>query len=267
MNNLLLQYFGPVIGRHMNTLTVIGFGILLAMLVIFLLDANTAVFLYVNRISEITGTALWANITTLGEGLIVLSLAGLVAIRWPAAAWAVLIGGIVGTLIVHGLKEAVGALRPAAVLPEGSFHIIGPRLQVVSFPSGHTATITAFAVILFLHARNRWASGLLFTIVVLVGVSRLAVGAHWPLDVLAGWLTGMIIAVISLVLAERLTFGLKLPAQFSIILLSLGCAGALFWIQPNMIEAVVLRWIIGTIGMVAGLVALTIIWRRQSRAD
>lgn len=265
MNELLFQYFGPVVGRHMNTLVLICLGILLAMLAIFLSDANSAVFLFVNRISEITGAALWANITTLGEGLIVLSLAGLVAIRWPAAAWAVLIGGLVGTLIVHGLKEAVGALRPAAVLPAESFNIIGPRLMVVSFPSGHTATISAFAAILFLHARNRWASALLFALVLLVGISRMAVGAHWPLDVLAGWLTGIVIAVISFALAERWTFGLRLPAQFGIILLSLVSAGALFWIQPYMTEAVVLRWIIGSIGMAAGIVALTITWRRRIR--
>lgn len=263
MQNLLVRIFGSLYGRHLNQLVITGSVLLLLMLTVFVSDSNVALFRFFNGLSDYTGTGLWANITSLGEGLIVLSLAGMVAIRWPAAAWAVLIGGIVGTLIVHGLKEAVGAFRPAMVLPEGSFTIIGPRLMIVSFPSGHTATITAFATILFLHARRTWFTVFLLALVVLVGVSRVAVGAHWPIDVLAGWLVGMVIAVISFVLAERWTVGTRVPVQFGIILLSILCAASLFWLEPYMSEAVVLRWVIAVVGLVSGAVALVVTHQRN----
>lgn len=262
MTELQNGLLAPLQGRHLNRLALIAAVLLSAMLVLFMLDANRPLFLIINRVSEYTGTALWANLTSLGEGLIVLSLTAAVALRWPAAAWAVLIGGVVGTLLVHGLKEAFGLPRPGLVLPAGSFHVIGPRLTVVSFPSGHSATITAFAAIIFMHARNGWARSALIALVLLVGGSRVAVGAHWPMDVLAGWLVGLVIAVVSYVLAERWTVGLRVPIQSGIIVLALLCSGALLWLEPYMIEARVLRWLIAVIGLMTGVWALYLLHRR-----
>lgn len=262
MQDFLSRVFGSLYGRHLNQLAIAATVLLLAMLLVVVTDTNVALFRFFNQLSRYTGPGLWANLTSMGEGLIVLSLAGLVAIRWPAAAWSILIGGVIGTLIVHGIKEAVGESRPALVLPPDSLTIIGPRLTVVSFPSGHTATITSFATIVFLHARRAWLTVLLLTLVLLVGISRMAVGAHWPIDVLAGWLVGMLIAVISFVLAERWTFGLKVPVQYAIILLSILCAGALFWLDPYMAEATALRWTIGAVGLIASFQALVVTHRR-----
>ena len=91
----------------------------------------------------------------------------------------------------------------------------------------------------------------------------MAVGAHWPVDVLAGWLVGIIIAVISFVLAERWTFGLKVPTQTGIIVLSILCAGALFWLEPYMPDATILRWFIATVGLASGIWALVITHKRN----
>ncbi|EME60917.1 phosphatase PAP2 family protein [Amycolatopsis decaplanina] len=57
-----------------------------------------------------------------------------------------------------------------------------------SFPSNHTAIVAAFAAAVFL-VRRRWAipAGIF---ALLIGLSRVYVGAHYPHDVLAGLVVG-----------------------------------------------------------------------------
>lgn len=64
-----------------------------------------------------------------------------------------------------------------------------------SFPSGHASGSMAFAVaviILLWPSRWRWwavIAGISFTL--LVGVSRIYLGAHYPSDVLGGWMASL----------------------------------------------------------------------------
>ncbi len=61
-----------------------------------------------------------------------------------------------------------------------------------SFPSGHTATATAISYIL---ARNYGHRIILGILVLLVGISRLYLGVHYPSDVLGGFIIGLIITI------------------------------------------------------------------------
>jgi len=80
-----------------------------------------------------------------------------------------------------------------------------------SFPSAHSASAVALYLMLaliagsVLHKKLSWvawvAAGLL---VAMIGLSRVYLGAHYPTDVLAGWLTGGIIVVGCWVLCSRL---------------------------------------------------------------
>jgi len=263
MQNVLKWLFGSHYSQSHLVLIVIELGLLVLMLLLSLAKLNIPLFLVFNGLSSYTGGWVWANLTSLGEGLIVLSFAGLLTIKAPRAAWTVLVAGIIGTLIVHGVKEAVGALRPAMILPKDSFTIIGPILNVVSFPSGHTSTITAFATILFLHAKDRRVAWIWLPIVVLVGISRMAVGAHWPMDVLGGWFFGILIALLCFSLTERWQFGDRALVQWVIVILSLACAASLFWVPPLMPQAIVLRWLFGAIGLFFSLAALPVVYRRS----
>ena len=58
-----------------------------------------------------------------------------------------------------------------------------------SMPSGHTVLASALAMMTYLYNKK---TGILFIIfAILVGLSRVITGVHWPLDILAGLLLGI----------------------------------------------------------------------------
>lgn len=91
------------------------------------------------------------------------------------------------------LKAVVRAPRPFQVLES----IDGKRLETAtgySFPSGHTTTGAAFYTALALTFKKRPVSILCAVMMALVGLSRLYLGVHWPIDVFAGLLLGVVIS-------------------------------------------------------------------------
>jgi membrane-associated phospholipid phosphatase len=59
-----------------------------------------------------------------------------------------------------------------------------------AFPSGHSQNPLLFWGAVTLQVRRRWVTVALTSMVVLIGISRLYLGAHWPLDVIGGWAIG-----------------------------------------------------------------------------
>ncbi len=93
------------------------------------------------------------------------------------------------------LKAVVRAPRPFQVLES----IDGKRLETAtgySFPSGHTTTGAAFYTALALTFKKRPVSILCAVMMALVGLSRLYLGVHWPIDVFAGLLLGVAISFV-----------------------------------------------------------------------
>lgn len=95
--------------------------------------------------------------------------------------------------------EGIKILR--VVEPEADIYNISA--QGYSFPSGHsTNAVTAFGS-LAVNLRKRWATAVAIVIPLLTGISRFVVGAHYPTDVLGGWLLGVIIVLIVPLLQKR----------------------------------------------------------------
>lgn len=91
--------------------------------------------------------------------------------------------------------------------PFVTFHltpIANESADSASFPSRH-ATMAAVIAFAYTYFKSKW-SLLFLSMMLLIGISRIYVGVHYPLDVLGGFVAG----VISLVLAKYLINFLKL---------------------------------------------------------
>src|SRR5690606_13845349 len=82
---------------------------------------------------------------------------------------------------------------------EQPFHLLVEPMSVTSFsmPSGHTLAAFLLGTLLFQYLKLHWlAKMLLGLLLVLIGLSRIALGVHWPADVLAGAGLGVFIGII-----------------------------------------------------------------------
>lgn len=104
---------------------------------------------------------------------------------------AVAVSGIIGNVI----KLLVGRARPRFFEQYGtlSFHPFKPGYDFGSFPSGHSTTVGAMAVVLMLWF-PRWRLPIALVAVFLV-FTRVAARAHYPSDVVAGLFVGGLYAL------------------------------------------------------------------------
>lgn len=190
-----------------------GAAALALLLVISTAGLNLALFRGGNALSLYTGGWLWANLTLFGDTLLVLVLLLPFVVRRPELVWTVLVSACLVSIVVHLGKEFIESPRPAGVLPLDGLQLIGYVATSSSFPSGHTAAAFTLAAALCLLSAARWLKLAALLLAALVGLSRVAVGIHWPADVFGGALLGWLGAGAGAYLAARMPFGLSLTAQ------------------------------------------------------
>ncbi len=88
----------------------------------------------------------------------------------------------VSHVLVHLLKNRVCRLRPKDVLP--NINTFNVPLDYYSFPSGHTTAVFSIATALALSIPL--LAFICFPIAMIVAITRLYLGVHYPSDVLAG---------------------------------------------------------------------------------
>lgn len=99
--------------------------------------------------------------------------------------------------VVNGVvKSIVNAPRPVGT--EGIRSLRVETATGSSFPSGHTQSITSFMVSLMKQLRRGWVYAIGSVLILLVALSRLYLGVHWPIDV-AG---AIVLGTLSVLLAD-----------------------------------------------------------------
>ena len=148
-------------------------------------------------VSDVIGEATNPRYSTLYLGAAFLAL--LVFRKWRWALYLAATAGV-GVIITEIIKVNVGRERPptAAGYEDDLFK---------SFPSGHTssglyiyAMFGVMLILLGLSQDKRWIVYLGNTLAifgVLLGLTRLVLGVHWPSDVVGGWLLGSAVLLLS----------------------------------------------------------------------
>ncbi len=226
-------------------------------------DANQRLFLFFNHWAHGNfGTMFWANTTILGDSLVAFSLLGLLARKRPDIVWALLIAALFAAAWVHLLKPLFHIPRPLAALGADMVHVIGVELRRNSFPSGHTTTAFTLAGVICLRGVHPALAALVLLLATLAGISRAVVGAHWPLDILAGAFGGWLAAVIGVALSKKWPAPMGRTAQTVIGLVLLACGLVLLFWHDVQYPAVVLQMGIGVVSMVSVGGYLVGVWRR-----
>jgi membrane-associated phospholipid phosphatase len=107
--------------------------------------------------------------------------------RVPLAALSGLLAVGAAAGLTSILKDTFERVRPA--LADPGIEALVPTPESASFPSGHAATAFAAAIVVgAFYPRLRWP---LLGLAMLVGLSRIYLGVHYVLDVLAGAALGL----------------------------------------------------------------------------
>jgi len=175
--------------------------------IILLSGLNRDLFFLVNQFSLFTGERIWEVLTFLGDGLAAFVFLFPLIYHRPRWIWSVLIAALLFTIFGQAVKHLTQVPRPPQVLSASEFHLIGPALKYNSFPSGHSAMIFNLAGVFALTSRRGWLRIFLIAFALLAAVSRIAVGVHWPADVLAGAAAGWVFVWAGLRLSEHSPWG------------------------------------------------------------
>ncbi len=101
------------------------------------------------------------------------------------------------------LKPLLDFPRPPLALPPGTLNIVGIPEYHHSLPSGHSSFAMLVAASLWPVLNRNWR--IIAAIYVLwVGVSRVSLGAHFPADVMAGFLSSLAVVMLVYVAVQKL---------------------------------------------------------------
>ena len=128
--------------------------------------------------------------TQVGNGLTNLAIAVILFLASQRyLAYELILGTLTLWLVVELVKFLIHRSRPFIRLTQA--RIVGYRARGRSFPSGHTSQVFFMATLMVQHFHaSLWAAILLYAMALLVGITRMYVGAHYPRDVLAGAILG-----------------------------------------------------------------------------
>lgn len=141
---------------------------------------------------------------------------------------------LLSAIITQILKSYFDMPRPPAVFSPDEICVLGIPFSTRSFPSGHTTVAFALGRYIF-ESKNQWVKlvGILFP--VMAGISRVFLGVHFPIDVIAGGLIGWVTSELMIQFFPYTFLNKKYNITFNIIGILSG-VGFLFFYKEGIKE-------------------------------
>ncbi|GAB2915906.1 phosphatase PAP2 family protein [Rhodococcus aerolatus] len=175
-------------------------------------DGSTVDGSWYTAVTDLARSTGWLNpvvsaYSALGVGVFVV----LIAAGWwgarradaatMTAALAVPVAAVVAYVLDAAIKVVVAEPRPCYAYPRDFLLESCPPVSDYAFPSNHSVVVAAMTAALFLVSRRLGVVGVVASVV--MGFSRVYVGAHYPHDVAAGLLVGAVVGLGTAVLLRR----------------------------------------------------------------
>ena len=165
--------------------------LMVLLLIIQFMDLNHSLFLKLNHAAQFMPISWWGYLTYMGDGMAAGCILAVVFRKAPRIALVGIIAVLLSGLIVQVLKSYLSIPRPAGILSLDEFYLYGDILKSRAFPSGHSSTAFSLLGTFFYVSEDNKRIILFFATALLIAFSRVAIGIHWPTDILAGSMIGL----------------------------------------------------------------------------
>ena len=152
----------------------------------------------------------------------------------------------VASLSVNSVIKCLARVpRPFA---SGEITCVRPETATgYSFPSGHTQTFATWSSLVALLLKKKWISAIVSVMIVLVALSRMYLGAHYPSDVVVGAALGVGFAFLGSRVFDRVADKRKLCLGMTALLTPFA---VYFMLRPDPLYSDLFK----TYGMMAGMI-------------
>ena len=215
------------------------------------------------------GDDAWLFLTQMGDSAWVLLVLLALAVRSPQRLAWLLKSWILGAIASPLLKRAWDTPRPLAVLDPALLQAVGqPAAGHHAMPSGHAMAAGTWVALWFCFLpRSPWGHAVRVLALcggLAVALSRVAVGAHWPGDVLTGFGLGVLLVALAVAWESRRPWAQRLGRAWvwpASLVLQAVLVGVL-WQQPWEGAG---KQVANALALAVALVSVGCAWRSRSK--